>query len=466
MSYYQGPPQGQPPYQQSHSPYPPQQQGGYPPPMNHQQGYGPPAGSPYPPQGAPYGAPQGPPPGQYGHQPPPGQYGAPPQGQYGAPPPGSGYGAPQGPPPGQYGQPPHGPPPGQYGAPPPGPGYGAPPPQAGYGAPTGPPAHPSPGYIPGQMSHVDMSRAADELRSAMKGFGTDEKVLCRVLGQMGPLEVASVKAAFQSRHKRDLVKDVRSETSGYFREGLEAILRGPLDQDCHELHESIKGMGTKESAMNDVLLARPNADLNAIKQRYHQLYRKTVEADVKGDLSMKTERMFDMVMAARRNEESSPIIPQQIDGDIAEIYRSTEGKVGADSMQVCSILTNRSNGQIRAIAQGYKQRYHRSLQDVIKKEFSGHMEQALCYIVGAAEDPAKHDADLLEDAMKGMGTNDKALVRRIIMVHWGPDRLNQCKSAYKHFYKQELANRIRGETRGDYEKLMLACIGTAPGYGR
>ncbi|KAK1063380.1 hypothetical protein LTR12_007437 [Friedmanniomyces endolithicus] len=454
MSYYPGQPQG-PPYQQSHSPYPLQQQG-YPPPMNqgYQQGYGPPGGSPYPPQNAPYGAPSGPPPGQ---QPPYGQpYGQPPPGQYGQPPPG------------QHGYPPPGPPPppGQYGGPPPGQGYGAPPPQAGYGGPPAAPSTPSPGYIPGQQSHMDMSRAADELRTAMKGFGTDEKVLVRVLGSLGPLEVNSVKAAFQARHRRDLEKDVHSETSGHFREGLMAIFRGPLDQDCHELHQSIQGLGTKESAMNDVLLARSNADLHAIKQRYHHMYRRTVEADVKGDLSMKTERLFDMIMSARKAEESTPVIPQQIDADVQEIYRATEGRAGADQMQVCSILTARSNGQLRAIAQAYQQRYHRSLQEVIRKEFSGHMEQALCFIMGAAEDPAKHDADLLENAMKGLGTNDKALIRRIVMIHWSPDRLQQCKAAYKHFYKQDLAHRIRSETSGDYEKLMLACIGgSPPAYG-
>ena len=166
--------------------------------------------------------------------------------------------------------------------------------------------------------------------------------------------------------------------------------------------------------MNDVLLARSNADLNAIKQHYHHKYRRTVEADVKGDLSMKTERLFDMVMSARRAEESAPVIPQQIDADVQEIYRATEGKAGTDQLVVCSILTSRSNGQIRALAQQYQQRYHRSLQEVIKNEFSGHMMDALVYIVAAAEDQAKHDADLLEDAMRGLGTNDQALIRRIV----------------------------------------------------
>ena len=292
----------------------------------------------------------------------------------------------------------------------------------------------------------------------MKGFGTNEEALIKVLARLDPVQVHAVKLAFQHEFHRDLMKDVHSETSGYFRDGLQAIIRGPLDQDCHALHESIKGIGTKESAMNDVLLSRSNADMNAIKQRYRQLYHNGVEADVKGDLSMKTERMFDMVMSARRAEESAPVIPQQIDADVQELYHATEGKTGTDQISVCQILTSRSNGQLRAIGIAYKQKFHRSLDDVIKKEFSGHMEDALLYILRAAEDPAKHDADLLEDCMRGAGTKDAALVRRIIAIHWNKDRLQQCKAAYKHFHKQELAHRIRGETRGDYEKLMVACV--------
>ena len=327
------------------------------------------------------------------------------------------------------------------------------------------------------MSNMDMSRAADDLRSAMKGFGTNENLLIQVLGSLGPLEINSVKIAFNQRHKRDLMKDVHSETSGYFREGLEAIIRGPLDQDCHSLNESIKGIGTKEVIMNEVLLARSNADLNAIKNHYHHKYRRTMESDVKGDLSMKTERMFDMVMAARRQEESTPVIPQQINVDVQEIYKATEGtsiawqdskstclltgtgRGGTDEMTVCSILTNRSNAQIRAISTSYHQRYQRSLAHTLQSEFSGHMQDALLYILSACEDPAKHDADLLEESMKGMGTKDVALVRRIVMIHWNRDRLQQCKGAYKHFYKKELAKRVESETSGDYKKLMVACVG-------
>lgn len=60
--------------------------------------------------------------------------------------------------------------------------------------------------------------------------------------------------------------------------------------------------------------------------------------------------------------------------------------------------------------------------------------------------------------MAGAGTKDEALVRRITMIHWNRDRLQQCKGAYRHFYKRELADRIKGETRGDLETLLVAMV--------
>ena len=79
-------------------------------------------------------------------------------------------------------------------------------------------------------------------------------------------------------------------------------------------------------------------------------------------------------------------------------------------------------------------------------------------MLAAAEDRAKHDAHLLEDAMKGLGTKDDLLVNRVVRIHWERSRMQQCRAAYKHFFRQELSLRIKGETGGDYERLMVACV--------
>jgi annexin A7/11 len=223
------------------------------------------------------------------------------------------------------------------------------------------------GYGPIQQIGWNPDPDADALRKAMKGFGTDERTLISVLSNKDPLQINLIRQSFNYRHRRTLETDIKSETSGYFEDALVALARGPLLQDIHVLRNALEGMGTKENDLNDVLLGRSNADLVAIKNSYQQTFHRSLENDLKSDLSMKTERHFMMVIAANRAEDSAPVIPQQIDQDVLDIYRATEGKVGTDELLVCNILTSRNDAQIRAIAHTYEQKYRRSLETVIIK---------------------------------------------------------------------------------------------------
>lgn len=320
------------------------------------------------------------------------------------------------------------------------------------------PAPPSAGYDPNQVAHVDMSGAADALRKAMKGFGTDESALIRVLVHLSPQEIPTLRQTYNQRHKRSLESDIETECSGYFKFALLAVLRGPLQQDVWCLNDALKGAGTKESLLDDVLIGRSNADIRAIKIAYQQKYRRSLESDVKADLSAKTERMYLMILAATRQEESAPVLPQAVDADVTELHRATEAKTGTEQLTVCSILTNRSDGQVRAIAQAYEHKYRRALESVIISEFAGHMEAALVRMVRSGADKAMGDAISLEDCMSGPGTKDERLVERVVRIHWDRQHAAQVKGAYKHRYKKDLISRIRGETSGDYERALVAML--------
>ena len=200
----------------------------------------------------------------------------------------------------------------------------------------------------------------------MKGFGTDEKALIRVLATKDPLQMATIRDAYTRIHRRNLEADIKSETGGWFEEGLCALVRGPLMQDVHLLRSAMDGPGTKEKVLNDVLLGRSNADLNAIKSAYQHATRQRLEDAVRGDLSMKTERHFMIVLQAQRAEDSAPVVKAEIDRDVSDLYSATEGKVGTDEMRVCSILSTRNDNQIRAIAHEYRVKYAVCLEDVIK----------------------------------------------------------------------------------------------------
>lgn len=86
------------------------------------------------------------------------------------------------------------------------------------------------------------------------------------------------------------------------------------------------------------------------------------------------------------------------------------------------------------------------------------MKDALLYQVRNATDKERNAAILLEDAMAGMGTKDALLVSRVVRYHWDKAFMASVKNKYRMLYGKTLGSRIKGETSGDYEKLMLACI--------
>lgn len=87
------------------------------------------------------------------------------------------------------------------------------------------------------------------------------------------------------------------------------------------------------------------------------------------------------------------------------------------------------------------------------------MEEALIHQLRTGTDRAMRDALLLEQAMAGAGTKDRLLVNRVVRIHWDRNHMEQVKGAYQHRFHRSLTSRIRGETSGDYEHLLCACLG-------
>jgi annexin A7/11 len=313
---------------------------------------------------------------------------------------------------------------------------------------------PSPGYGQ-QTDQIDVTQQIESLKKAFKGFGTDEKAIVKVVAKQGPIQINTIREQFNYRNATDLLKKIEAETSGNFKLGLLAVFRGPLMGDCWALFDAMKGLGTKEVVLDDVLIGRSNADLNAIKIEYQRLFHKSLEADLRGDLSAGTEQLFVMLIDARRNEETAPIIPQQIEADTNDLHRAMGNMISKDSAQTCQILSSKSDAQLRAITQAYQQRFHKSLESVIKSKFSGHMENALVLMLARANNRAASDAVQLEETMAGLGTKDQLLIQRLVRIHWDQRHMAQVRTEFQRIYKRDLIKRIKGETSGDYEKLLV-----------
>ncbi|KAK9385852.1 hypothetical protein V1515DRAFT_606797 [Lipomyces mesembrius] len=309
-----------------------------------------------------------------------------------------------------------------------------------------------------QAPHYNPAPDVQDIIKATKGFGTDEKTLIRVLAKKSPAELEILKPAFENVRGKSLRHVIDKETSGNLRDALLQIVAGPLGADVENAHRALDGAGTNESMLDDVVLGRTNADLNTLKGIYRQRHSRPLEKDIADDLSMKTKTLFEIVLNASRMEEWIPVDPNKVNNDVQDLYRATQGRVGTDELLVCSILASRSDAHLRAVADQYYARNNKKLVQVIDSEFSGHMKKALAYIVKCAVNRPTCYAEMLEDCMAGLGTKDKLLIERVVRYHWDPAMLVHVKQAYKNVYGKDLISRVKGETSGDYERLMVAML--------
>ncbi|OTA63328.1 Annexin [Hypoxylon sp. EC38] len=428
---YQQPPQGAPYYPPGGSPAPGQPPHQQPPYYNPPQGQPPVSQYQYPPQQYPGGPPQAP--GQYQNQTYPPQQ--PPQGQYGQPP--APYQAATPYPPQQYG-------PGasqwpQAQQPMQGYGYGVPPTPA------------SPGYDLAQRAFyapVETSSDVEALRKAMKGMGCDEAALIRVLTSSkydNPWAMAQ-------RFIRDLAKDIESETRGNVETALLALIR--------VLIKALDRAGTDEDALMDVLLCRSNADIRAITAEYKRIKGHDLLVDIKDDVDDTLFRLYSMVLAATRAEDAAPVIAADIDRHVTELQRATEGTIGANAISVAQIFTSSNAAQLHALSEAYQRKYHRSLEEVIEKEFRGDMEDALLYMLENAVNRARADAKRLEKPLYRTPRKDRLFINRVVSLYWDRNRLDAAKAAYQKYseFRTPLRSAIKALLSGDYEDLMIALI--------
>ncbi|PTU23987.1 hypothetical protein P175DRAFT_0497114 [Aspergillus ochraceoroseus IBT 24754] len=363
--------------------------------------------------------------------PPPGQYGAPP------PRPHSGQYLPQGQyPPAAQGQGHYPPQPSAYGAPP-GSGYGH--------APAAPvPMPPSLGYDPDQRAPGDASKEADALRNAMKGWGTDEAALINVLAKPDPLQMALIRHTYTERIGRNLEKDIRSETSGDLETTLVSLATGPLGQDIAYLRDALSGIGTDEVAITDVLLGRSNADVRAIKYAYVGKYSKALVDDIRSDLSGKTEKFFVMLLNAVRPERATYFDQASVDHDVRELHLATQAKTGTDEVGVSAVFLGASDAKLVAISQAFEAKYHTSLENVVRKEFTGHLEKALLTLLKRAQDPFKFDVDTMLSVVPIDKSPDmKRLIYWVVRLHWNPPYLLQIKNALTQRTGSDFGRRLR-----------------------
>ena len=67
-----------------------------------------------------------------------------------------------------------------------------------------------------------------------------------------------------------MAKEIEGDTSGNFCKVLKNLLYSPVEYDCRELRRAIKGAGTDEEALIEILASRSRKRIQEINNLYPQ----------------------------------------------------------------------------------------------------------------------------------------------------------------------------------------------------
>lgn len=290
----------------------------------------------------------------------------------------------------------------------------------------------------------------------MKGLGTDEAALIRILGHRNHAEIEAIKTSYQQKFGKDLISAVKSETSGDFGRAMEGLLKDPRKYDSDSLHAAMKGMGTDEFTLMSILTGRTNEQIAAISTIFQRDQKKSIEAAVRSETSGDLQK-FMLALIAPRDPETIPVNEDSARADAERLYRAGEGKLGTDEKVFIEIFTKKSFAQLKRIFAIYETIHKRhTMQKAVESEFSGALRTGLLGIVVYTRSPGEYFADVAHRAMKGAGTDEPMLTRVIV---GNRERLAEIKTAFSAKYGKSLYGAVEGETSGDFKKTLLALIG-------
>ncbi|XP_062281188.1 annexin A6 [Scomber scombrus] len=309
-------------------------------------------------------------------------------------------------------------------------------------------------------SDFDPAADAQALRKAMKGFGTDEDAIIDIIAHRSNTQRQEIRQAFKSLLGRDLMKDLKSELSKNLERLIIALMLTPAEFDAKMMRKAMEGAGTDEHALIEILATRSNEEIHAMNAAYQEGYKKSLEEAIQSDTSGHFCRILvSLVQGAR---EEGPADFERADADAQELADACNAESDDMEMKFMSILCTRSFPHLRRVFQEFVKCSNKDIEQIIKKEMSGDVKNAFYAIVRSVKNQPDYFADRLYKAMKGLGTDDRALIR--IMVSRSEVDLFNIRKEFKETQDASLHEFIQvetmiGDTSGDYRKTLLVLCG-------
>ncbi|KAM5129556.1 annexin A9 [Mantella aurantiaca] len=294
----------------------------------------------------------------------------------------------------------------------------------------------------------------DKLSDTLTNKGNKQTIIDIVTG-LNNEQRQEVIRLYKEEQQQDLLENIKKFLSSDLERVIVGLLKTPAAYDAQELKSAMKGLGTDEATLSEILSTRSNEMLQAIQACYKQEVKSELEKDITSDTSGPHAALLLALIKGKRERESGIIDYGLIERD-SKMLSDLGPKNNPNDAQWIAIFTERPKGHLRRVFDHYKKSTSVDIEDSIKKHFKGDFQKSLLTLVAVIKDTPLYFADKLYNAMKGLGTDDKTLIR--ILISRSEEDLLSIRVAYRRKYGKSLYSSIQDDTKGEYRStLLLLC---------
>ena len=283
------------------------------------------------------------------------------------------------------------------------------------------------------MSDEELTKLEEALKKK------DENTVTEITLSHTSEERYQIREAYTSKFGHDLIEDLKKYTKSDLSETLQSIYKEPIEYDADLLYKAMKGIGTNDDILIEVITFRSFEKLTKVKQKFQEKYSKDLISQVKSETKGEYRNGLVTLLEKERSTNNSPDL-ENCKRIAEELYKAGEGKIGTNDKVFVEYWTKLSGEELSLVGKEYHKDHAKTLINVVENEFSGKLKKLL-----------------INKAIKGVGTDDTTLIRSIVS-RMDID-MNLIKKYYKKLFKKDMASDIKGDTSGNYQKVLLHLIG-------